>query len=66
MSEAKGSTLLKSIAREGDKAIVEFYFVDYQDIVKRTVTMNQDGTLDPKSIKDEVVGKGLAPWHRGF
>ena len=55
-----------SIAREGDKAIVEFYFVDYQDIVKRTVTMNQDGTLDPKSIKDEVVGKGLAPWHRGF
>ena len=54
------------VVKKDHKAIVEFYFVKDQDIVKRTVTLNQDGTIDPKSIKDEVVGKDLAPWHRGF
>ena len=55
-----------SIVRKENGAIVEYFFVSYQDIVKRTLVLNQDCTIVPDSIKDEIVGKDLAPWDRGF
>ena len=55
-----------SVVKKDNKAVITFFFVEDQDIIKRIVMMNQDGTIDSKNIKDEVVGKDLAPWHRGF
>ena len=49
-----------SIVKKDNQGFVEYYFISDQDIVKRTLTLNQNCTIVPGSIKDKIVGKGMA------
>ena len=51
------------ITKGNDGAMAILYLVKYEDIVKRTVNIKKDGTLE---FTDEVIGKRLAPTRRGF
>ena len=69
-AEQQVSDVIKPMAvtRGLNRAEVVFYYISFyeQDFVKRTLTVNYDCTIDLKSVHDEVIGKGLAPWHRTF
>jgi len=51
------------ITKGNDGAIAILYLVKYEDIVKRTVNIKKDGTLE---FTDKVIGKRLAPTRRGY